>query len=343
MRRMILLFLLMLLNISFALAQETVYIEANEFGRGIIKPRAAECFAIVPLHIVEGNSNIEIIGEKNAKTKGELIQATANDLAIVRTTMGAELYCEDWKVDGSYDRILENSVEGFLKIRQNDGGFKLIQVDIKEVNESNITIEPKKSNDVFSKGMSGSTLFTNVDGEKICLGMLMEIDSENNEGYIFQLDDILANLHDFFDLKTTKTGNQRSSKSSIMNSKYPVFTEDNLSIQLERCFQNGNKVNCEITLLSKEKDYDIYFYGSNEGYTKLYDELGHKFKGSFVKIANESDNKIIRINIIADTAMKGSISFDVNKKIESISKLQLVFKHYKKDRFDSVWRNVQVE
>jgi len=337
--------MLVSLNTLSVLSQETVYIEANEFGRGIIKPRAAECFVIAPLHAVDGNNNIEIIGEKNAKTKGELIQATANDLAIIRTTIGAELYCEDWKVDGSYDRILENSVDGFLKIRQNDGGFKLIQVDIKEVNESNITIEPKKSNDSFSKGMSGSTLFTNEDGEKVCLGMLMEIDSENNEGYVFQIDNIIADLQDFFNLERTQETEKfvdelkQKSENSIKTSRYPIVTKNNFSAQIKSCVQKDKKVYCKFLIVNKGKDLPIVLSRYD---TIFYDEIGNAYECGWVRISNTSEPVKARKKLIADIQVESEIVFNVTRNIELITKLEVKF-HLNDGWFSANWRNIEID
>lgn len=262
--------LLMIVITPYAFAQETIYLEANEFGRGIVKPKSSECFAIVPLHIVEESSNIKIIGEKNTKTKGELIQSTTNDLAIVRAFGGGQLYCADWAVDEQFDRILENATQGVLKIRQNDGGIKWLQVDIAEFNETNITIEPSRQNKTFSKGMSGSALFTDVAGEKVCLGMLMNIDSQNNEGYVLQLDNILSNLEDFFDLEKTKSTENKNGtqKSGVSSTELFSNKEDEAtSIVNNSEFKNINTIDnfkFEIKEIKRlQEQIDIYFIVTN--------------------------------------------------------------------------------
>jgi len=126
-----------------------------------------------------------------------------------------------------------------------------------------------------------------------------------------------------------------------MNSNYPVFTEDNLSIQLESCKQTGNKVKCELVFLSEEKDLQLYFYGSLKSYTKFYDEQGNKFKSSLVKIANNSNSTQISTILIADIPMKGFVSFDVEREIESISKIEHMEKCSSRITSSHIFLNMQ--
>lgn len=352
MKFILLIFSLFIFSTTLVIGQVTVYVESGEFGRGILKPRGAECFAIVPLHVVEDDMNeIKIIGEKNVATKGELIQSAGNDLAILRTNLGGELYCEDWQVDGNFDRLLSNVVEGVLEIRQNDGGSKLMQIFISEKNETNITIEPKRANQFFSKGMSGSAFYAIVNGEKKCLGMLMEVDVENNQGYVLQIDDILSSLESFYNLERTQKTEKKVEEiknkgiKSRSNSRYPVYKKDNLSIQIETCLQKGNKVQCKLLLVNSDRDFYLEMIGRHRiKYSIMYDEKGNEYYSSYVKLANSGSEHEAAKKLIANVPVEGEIFFDVNKEIELITKLEVGFYYNgKRSRLIASWRNIQID
>ena len=191
--------LLCFVNISALFSQNSVYIQSSEFGRGILKSRPGECFVIAPLHVVEKSSgDISIVGKNNVLSTGEFIQGFSSDLAVIRINGGGTQECEGWTVPSNFSEIVNNSDEGFLELRNNNGSSKLMQVFFTEKDGEIITIEPKKNNQSFSKGMSGSSLFTKVDGKKIYLGMLQQIDMESGEGYVFQADDMERVLGGFF-------------------------------------------------------------------------------------------------------------------------------------------------
>jgi len=131
---------------------------------------------------------------------------------------------------------------------------------------------------------------------------------------------------------------------SIKNSKYPVFTKDNLSIQIENCTQVGKKVKCNFLFLNKATDYYVKLIGRNMwDYTKLYDDEGNEYISNYARIANVSHSHEAEKVLIADIPMKGEIVFDVNKPIEFISKLQIGFYDRKHNVTYAVWRNVQVD
>lgn len=218
--------LIIIFSISyfFAQAQQSVYLESSKKGRGILKSRGNECFVITPAHVVkESIKDISITGEKNVLSKGRLVQTLAPDLAIVRVTGGGTQNCVSWSVPENYFTILDNSIEGYLELVQNNGSKKRTQVFISETDEDIIIIEPKRINQPFIKGMSGASLFTHYNDEKVFLGMLQEIDEDGN-GFVFQVDDMERILGGFFVEDKIRTSDLRP---DINNNQSKLTLEKN--------------------------------------------------------------------------------------------------------------------
>ena len=156
------LILLIFLTAFPMLAQTTVYIESGEFGRGILKSRSGECFVIAPNHLIKPYGEISIIGENNVKSSGEFLQSFDPDLAIVRITGGGNQECAPWSIPRNYSTVVSKSTEGYLELLNGDGSISIMQVAFSGKTSSELIIEPNKSTQTFAKGMSGSSLYTNV-------------------------------------------------------------------------------------------------------------------------------------------------------------------------------------
>lgn len=184
-----------------AIGQQSVYIDAREKGTGVLKSRTGECFVITPAHVVKNENRPFLIrGARNVLSKGEFLREYQPDIAIVRVMDGGTQNCEDWNAVSNYEKVLAESNEGFLETAQTNGGIKSMKVVISEKDETYITIRPHFSNDQIVKGMSGSLLFTSKNGNKIYLGMLLEI-SGPTEGVVLQANTIDKVLSSFFEIK----------------------------------------------------------------------------------------------------------------------------------------------
>ncbi|WP_080055655.1 formylglycine-generating enzyme family protein [Spirosoma aerolatum] len=186
--------------------QQAVYINAREKGTGILKSRTSECFVITPAHVVKAeNRPFMILGARNTLSRGEKVREYESDLAITRIIDGGTLNCEDWNVDPNYEEILAKTNEGFLETAQTNGGVKSMQVFISEKDETTITVRSRFSNDKIIKGMSGSLLFTSKNGDKVYLGMLLEV-SGDDEGIVLQASKIDKVISSFFEIKPAAKG-----------------------------------------------------------------------------------------------------------------------------------------
>lgn len=308
-------------------AQKTVYLESNEFGRGVLKSRSGECFVVAPAHVVgESLKNIAITGNNNVLSSGKLAQTFGSDLAIIRVTEGGSQECEQWDVPENYSTILDNSTEGYLEIRNNSGGAKLMQVFFSEKDAETITIEPERANQSFTKGMSGASLFTRYEGKKIYLGMLQEVD-EDGSGYVFQADDMERVLGGFFDKNEIKRGEQTIQKE-VIRTVSPELTIDEGGFQfaLISAKKSGSTVVCKLGLTSINKDGKLLIYNPN---TKMYTEKGVEIPVTLMKLGNQEDDYRVGLNY---TFIKGvqtplELTFkDVETSSSGISLLKLQIK-----------------
>ncbi|QMW01717.1 hypothetical protein [Spirosoma foliorum] len=184
--------------------QQAVHIQAHEHGSGILRTRSGECFVITPAHVVQDmNKPFSIWGPRSVLSTGELVELYPYDLAIVRIIAGGEQYCTDWQIDVNYENILTGSVDGFLDIAQLNGIVKSMKVFLLEKDNIRIVIRPYFPKEQISKGMSGSSLYTIVNGKKVFLGMLQAIENPET-GIILKANVMESILSNFFDVTNTR-------------------------------------------------------------------------------------------------------------------------------------------
>jgi peptidase E len=274
-----------------ALGQETVYLEADgQIGGGILRSRGSECFVITPGHVIENMLNeASITGTKSVKSKAVLERKFSNDLALLRVTGGGTQNCSEWKSHRLLDEIIEKSFEGILEIKGSNGSNKLIKVLITEKEDTKFVVRPYFQDETIIKGYSGSTLFTLHEGERIILGMLMEVDAYGR-GVVLNQKTINNNLDSFFNTKKMPS----SSTPETYSAKYTIpETPDNVVESLGFSFKHlesakrGNKIVMKFTITSMNKDNSLYIYAGNSSYTSpIYDQKGNRYVTSQVKLGS---------------------------------------------------------
>ena len=178
-------------------SQETVYIQSIEKGRGILKSRAGECFVIAPLHVIsEDDDEIIIRGESRVESRVIFGKGFPSDLVALKIVEGGTQNCKNWKTHEDYKYILDATYKGFLELRNPNGMARIFPVYIKDISDSNLSIRPVDKTESFRKGMSGSSLYTEFNGEKVYLGMLQKI--KEGTGYVIQADNIERLTYEFF-------------------------------------------------------------------------------------------------------------------------------------------------
>jgi hypothetical protein len=307
-------------SIPFLLGQTTVHLQSAEFGRGILKPRLGECFVIAPLHVVEGGAgSVTITGARNVQSTGVFAQGFPGDLAVVRVVDGGQQACTDWETAENYDEILSNTLEGFLELRREDGSTRLMQVFIPEKTSETITIEPKRPNQSFTKGMSGAALYTLVEGKKVYLGMLQEVDSENGWGYVIQADDLERILGGFFDSADSPPPSEPSNRNTARIQSDPVkkdipqkspssmvFEDLDLKYELLDIKKTGSRVVCKFKVTSLEKDTDLRLSYDN---IYVYDQNGLVTQSINIAVGNKNGYNV-NYQLVHNVPVSLDITFD---------------------------------
>jgi len=319
--------LLFLFSTSILVAQETVYIEAGEFGRGILKPRSGECFAISPFHVVEqsGGEDLELVGEGGVNSVAVLAKSYPGDIAILRLTGGGTQRCKDFTLPFDFDKFLKSQTEAVLELRNSDGSVEPILVRISGMDDQGITIAPSDPSVSFEKGCSGGSLFSKGSGRQY-LGMLLSIDEEDNRmGFVIQSDDIDRILSEFFGTATI------SYEKSIESEGEEEITQ---AVLKERIEDARKKVNADL-----EWSEGVYSEIRNAHRVRVTQDLKLRFQSSkkfYARQANFlriSDNQLRSKLIGASEAFadcyslcvkdKGSLKHDLMAKVGELNFLLL--------------------
>jgi hypothetical protein len=266
-------------------SQTTVHLSIIEDGRGILRTRGNECFVIGPYHLVEGAEarTVTITGNKQKISTGKFIKQFPGDIAIIKIETGAEQECQNFSVTKNYADILEKAFEGYLEIRNEDGSIDQEVVNLKKKSAEGITIQSKDSHFEFAKGMSGSSLFTNVNGVKTYLGMLLSVDESNTKyGNVFQADDMNRIMEEFFENPTSLTKSTTVQSGNIIkNVEQEGFKFDLLSAK-----KSGNRVVLYFNITSLNNDGSLKISKNDARY---YDINGGFADATSLKLSGKND------------------------------------------------------
>lgn len=188
-----------------SLGQQTVFVKADENGNGFLREGNGECYVITPNHVVfENMGDIRIIAKNRLELKARLIESFDLDLAILRLHTSQDFECTPFQKTKRVSEVLENASSGFLEYRDEFGSSNLVHVNISFKDQESIAIIPQSTNNQFVKGMSGASFYVHDKGEKVLLGMLMNVAEDLRTGYIYQIDDMDRMLSPFFDAEDDK-------------------------------------------------------------------------------------------------------------------------------------------
>ncbi len=275
-------------------AQSTVFIESSEIGRGVLLSRNGECFVISPYHVVENSGlTIDVFGDKSVRSNVELVKRFPNDIAVLRVTDGGAQNCTRWSIPSDYASILDQVVNGYLEVRQRDGSASLMQVNIRNIEDEFITVQPRDFRDKFTKGLSGAALFTTIDGNKIYLGMLQSVevyDDGTTDGYVLQSDDIARLTSEFFiENQSMILGGITQDKLGLSDNLTgsPDLDETALGFRLQgkEIRKNGSRTTATFTLTSLTQDQQIRLSTNS---IEFYDESGKKYQATDLRFGSVS-------------------------------------------------------
>jgi len=274
------------------ICQNTVHLTVVDEGRGILRSRGNECFVIAPNHLINDAQaiNVDISGENRKKSLGKLEKSFPGDIALIRIESGAYQNCSSWNVIKDYTSVLNNVFEGYLEIRNEDGSVDQELMLLKNKTYEGITIQAKDKSFEFSKGLSGSSLFSDISGVKIYLGMLLTVDENNTKsGNVFQADDMDRIMKEFFDTNFFYRILNYNCEPDVVKS---IEIEDHdVSIEFSRAITTETEISIFFNLYNRIslKKIKINPKIIKVQGTKLYDSAGN--------FANATEIKVFENNI----------------------------------------------
>jgi len=299
--KFILLCLLLILSIQIE-AQQTIYAEAgSETGRGILKSRGNECFAIIPSHLLRDHlGTLDIFGEGSLRAEADMVKTYNADLAILRFTGVNEIPCTSWKVDKDYQKIVDVVTKCKLEIREKTGGISTIATSVSGIDDEYLYIQPDNFREKIAKGMSGSSVFCEYQGRKVYLGMLQNVDG--NVGEILMADEMEDILDEFFNPR--KTIRSRSAGTDI--SLGIVRESGGYRFELTDIERSGSNMSLKFNVISQEKDNNLRLNYHN---VTVFDENGLECKASNFILGSKSRYEL-NYNMIHGVTVPLEIQFN---------------------------------
>jgi hypothetical protein len=294
-----LVFLISIIFIQNTFSQSTVYVQTNQFGRGILKMRGSESYVITPEHLLKNYFGpIIVYGQGNERARADLLKSYAGDLAVLQFTGEHNLNSKKWRVDDKFSTIIENVFEGYIELREKDGSSSKVAVSITGIDVQYITIRPKDFREKFYQGMSGSSLFVEYQGKKVLLGMLQSI-ADDETGSVIRADEMDKLLGSFFNpVKKKKQSNVITDKD--LTKEIAGFKFDLLGIN-----KSADKVTFTFNVKSLNKDKVLKLFYRD---VSLYDDSGAEHFAKTIIIGNKSSHNV-EYNLVKETSVSLKIIF----------------------------------
>lgn len=294
--------------------QTTIYVEANQSGRGILRQRGNECFVITPNHVVENASTIlNIYGNKAAKSSCEFLQSAPYDLAILRVNDDVGQDCSAWNLLKNYEQILNRNNTAFLEIREKSGSVRIVDVNIVEKDAEYISIRPSIPEMYIVKGWSGSALFVYDGSSKVYLGMLSDVDE--GIGSVLRTDVMMLTLSTFFN-----TGQNISSTTKTSVNGLAYQEDKQVKCIVHDYEQNGQQFKIKFSLTNLNSSLTTTEESFPAHYSSFVDQEGYLFNGTSLRMGNQDG----RSKLIYNTPVQCELTFNVGaNNIDKIEKLDI--------------------
>lgn len=313
----------LLLSLSFIFcftidAQQTIYAEAgSESGRGFLKNRGDECFAIIPNHLLRDHfGTLDLYGEGSLKSEADMIKTYNADLAILRFIGDNNIPCSTWKVDRDFQKVISVVTKCKLEIREKTGEISTIATSVSAIDDEIIFVKPDNFREKIVKGMSGSSLFCEYQGRKVYLGMLQRVD--DNTGEVLMADEIEETLSEFFNpRKSIRRGDSEKKISMGIVKEVGGF-----KFELSDIERSGSNVTLKFNVTSLEKDNHLHLHYK---YLNLFDDEG-VLSNPFSLVLGSQSGSIINYSMIHGVNVPLEIKFNnVASSAKLISKLSVNF------------------
>ncbi|MCF6317863.1 MAG: hypothetical protein L3J83_01070 [Proteobacteria bacterium] len=173
------------------MAQEVVYVSADQNGQGILRMANNNCYLISPSHVIGFASEVNIINSMRNDVVATMESEYPPDISVSKLKVPSSCRSQ-WPSSRWIKKDLAKIEESAIVTRQADGSLKRRYVLITEYDDMYIRVRPKFKDDSLFQGLSGSALVKNGK----LLGQLMSIEANTNIGNVLRqdfIDGILKN------------------------------------------------------------------------------------------------------------------------------------------------------
>jgi len=125
-----------------------------------------------------------------------------------------------------------------------------------------------------------------------------------------------------------------SSPGPILTGGQTIRTRDFI-FELAGCNKVDSEVSCNLFITSNKNDKVLHLYNK----TRLFDDVGNEYKPSLIKIANSTNRKRLKKQLVADVKTKATLVFrDVATDATKATKLDIKA-HGSNEYFNVTYRN----
>jgi hypothetical protein len=176
---------------SKTLAQDVVYVTADQNGQGILRKVNNNCYLISPLHVIGYASELYIIDSMRNEVLATMDSEYQPDISVSKLAQSSSCRSQ-WPSSKWIKKDIAKIEESAIVTRQADGSLKRRYVLITEFDDMYIKVRPNYKDESLFQGLSGSALVANGK----LLGQLMSIEAKTNIGNVLRqdyIDSILRN------------------------------------------------------------------------------------------------------------------------------------------------------
>ena len=266
---------------EFATAQisyKNVFVQASSNGRGLLRARGTQCWAITPGHVVGTDaSTIRLIAPDARVATGGLVQRF-DGLAAVEVLGLEEDACAEWPVTDGLPELMVDAVDATIVGLTEAGTEELVAVDIVEKDNTYFYVRPKNSRDKIIQGFSGSAVYIN----RAVAGIVTQVDPDGR-GVVYRIDRVEQIMGAFFAGVVPSTSTctifaPSHTDTDIDDIALRVYVNDEYEGQIQLMPYSGDELefDCSEGSHSYRLTATLAGTGSCEGEFEVFGQFGHR-------------------------------------------------------------------
>ena len=194
------LFAVFLFSLNSSANYPPVFIDAGgQVGRGFAVSRGADCYVIVPKHVIANPVSFKVHGKPGRTSRAEREPTRSNwDVGLLKiNTPSAVCEYDYFLPDSDLSKYLKVKSSAILRIPQSDGKYAQMEVKLSRWDQDHITISTLGTNTNLQQGLSGSMLYASG----ALVGMLTTVDTTTGKtGKVLRIERIHRSIGDVLPL-----------------------------------------------------------------------------------------------------------------------------------------------